>query len=142
MEHEAEYAKLLTRHSDYDELLRSGFVIVQSDDPDSWRKNLKAEARADKIRVRTGIADADDQVVWAYLKRLDEHPLSDDELDERYRHIDAVQEAMARSRFRGHSIRSLIRSEGNRAAAFCESCGARLYLDTSYDPPLMDGEVF
>src|SRR3954451_12067016 len=49
--HETEYAKLVERHSDYDELLRMGYVVARAADPDRWRQTLKAEARADKIRV-------------------------------------------------------------------------------------------
>ena len=142
MEHEREYGKLVTRHSDYDELLRIGHVLARVDYPAEWRRSLKARARAAKIRVRTGTAIADDQIVWAYLKHLDEHPSTNDEVGARFGHGDVVREAMERAGLRGHLVRSVIRSEGTKAAAACARCGARLYGDSGQTPPLLEGEVF
>jgi hypothetical protein len=142
VEHEFEYARLVQRRSDYDELLRMGFVVVRADDPDGWRRRLKANARADKVHVRTGNADADDHVVWAYLKHLDRQKISQEELHERFRHGDAIREAMSRAFLRGHTVDRVIRAEGTRAAAACQRCRARLYVDSASDPPFVEGEVF
>jgi len=142
VEHETEHAKLVGRHSDYDELLRMGFVVARADDADGWRRTLKAEARADKIRVRTGTADSDDHVVWAYLKHLDQQQIPHEELHERCRRGDAIREAMSRALLRGHTVEHVIRAEDTRAAAACRACGARLYVDSASDPPFMEGEVF
>jgi len=142
MMHETEYAKLVRRYSDYDELLRMGFVITRTDDPYEWRRVLKAKSRADKIRVRTGTADADDKVVWAYLKHLDEIQIPEEEQAERCRRGDAIREAMSRAHLRGHTVEHVIRAEETRAAAVCRDCGARLYVDAATDPPFMEGEVF
>jgi len=63
MEREAEFQELVSRGSDYDELLRAGHVVRQVDDPDAWRAEIKANARADKIKVRT--ANEDQNAAWA-----------------------------------------------------------------------------
>jgi hypothetical protein len=142
MQHDHEYAKLVARHSDYDELLRMGHVVVRVGDAQEWRRSLKAQARADKIRVRTGTAIADEHVAWAYLKHLDGRRPAYDETDARSRHGDVVREAMGRASLRGHVVRSVIRSEGTKAAGACACCGARLYVDSASNPPLWEGEVF
>lgn len=142
MEHEAEYRKLVALGSDYDELLRMGHVVRRVDDPAAWRKAIKAKARADRIRVRTGLSATDPDVAWAYLKHLDERAVEDDQLDATVRHVAVVEEAFARASLRGHERCRVIRAEARRAAAVCLACGARLYIDWNTDPPFMEGEAF
>jgi hypothetical protein len=107
-----------------------------------WRDEIKAKARADKIRVRTGVSDQDEQVAWAYLKHLDDKVRSRGYNPRLGDHLSAVQEAFERARLRGHSVTRVIRAEGMRAAAACPDCGARLYVDWTTMPPFMEGEVF
>jgi hypothetical protein len=142
MEHEAEYRKLVTSGSDYDELLRMGHVIRRVENPPGWRDEIKAKARADRIRVRTGLSNSASKVVWAYLKHLDERTVGDDEFQETGRHVAAVEEAFARASLQGHERCRVIRAEARRAASVCTACGARLYVDWNADPPFMEGEVF
>jgi hypothetical protein len=66
VEHEAEYEKLTQRGSDYEELLRMGEVVAVVDDTDVWRDEIRKQARADRIKVRTGASNH--EVAWAYLK--------------------------------------------------------------------------
>lgn len=139
MEHEAEYAKLMRRGTDYDELLRQGYIAVRTQDPEAWRAEIKAKARADKIKVRTGAGSSD---AWAYLKKLDDQEASYEVMRAAMERIDVVQEAFGRASLRGHLVRRIVRSEGGRAAAACPDCGARLYIDTNVHPPFMEGEVF
>src|SRR5262249_55034343 len=77
-----------------------------------------------------------------YLKHLDDNPSTNDEVGARFDLGDVVREAMERAGLRGHLVRSVIRSEGTRAAAACSRCGARLYVDSAETPPLLEGEVF
>jgi hypothetical protein len=142
MEHEAEYRKLVASGSDYDELLRMGHVSRRVDDRDAWRKEIKTKARADRIRVRTGLSARDASVAWAFLKHLDDRTAGDDELHDAARHLSAVMEAFARAGLQGHERCRVIRAEGRRAAAICLACGARLYVDWNPDPPFVEGEVF
>jgi hypothetical protein len=66
MEHEEEFAKLVRHGSYYDELLRMGHVVARVADTKAWRDEIKAKARGDKIKVRTGLSHHDDHVVWAF----------------------------------------------------------------------------
>jgi hypothetical protein len=142
VEREAEFKKLVSRGSDYDELLRAGYLVTQAEDPENWRRTMREKARADKLEVRTGVARDDPDLVWAYLKHLDDQELSAEERASVRRQGDTVEEARERARLRGHKSTRLIRVEGTRGAGTCEDCGARLYLDWSEEPPFMEGEAF
>ncbi len=53
------------RRDDYGQLLASGQVIYRLEDVydvEAWRAEIKRQARADKIKVRTGFNDG---IVWA-----------------------------------------------------------------------------
>lgn len=56
MEREAEYERLVQEGSYYDELLRMGHVVARVADTKAWRAEIKAKARADQIKVRTGLS--------------------------------------------------------------------------------------
>jgi hypothetical protein len=142
MEHEAEYEKLVRQGSYYDELLRMGHIVARVTDTEAWRGEIKAKARADKIKVRTGISHHDEHIAWAYLKHLDEKVQSRTYNPRMADHMNAVHEAFERARLRGHTVARVIRAEGTRAAAACPECGARLYIDWTTMPPFMEGEVF
>jgi hypothetical protein len=142
MKHEAEYEKLARQGSYYDELLRMGHVVARVADTKAWRDEIKAKARGDKIKVRTGLSHHDDHVVWAYLKHLDVKVRRGEYNPRLLDHLGAVQEAFERARLRGHTVTRVIRAEGARAAAACPECGARPYVDWTTMPPFMEGEVF
>ena len=142
MEHEAEYEKLVGHGDYYDELLRMGHIVARVADTQAWREEIKAKARADKIRVRTGVPNQDDHVAWAYLQHLEQKEVTVGDKGRLADHLDAVQAAFDRAALRGHTIARAIRAEGTRAAAACPDCGARLYVDWTSMPPLTEGEVF
>lgn len=142
MEHEAEFRKLIAAGSDYDELLRMGHVVRAPEDIPEWRKVIRAKARADRVKIRTGRSARDPTVVWAILKRPNEGALTEEEQEERIRHLNAVEEAFQRAGLHGHRVRRVIRAEHAQAAAICERCGARLYVNWSRAPAYMEGEVF
>lgn len=142
MRHEAEFRKLLTTGSDYDELLRMGHVARAPDDIDEWRKAMRAKARADRVKIRTGRSARDPTIVWAYLKHLDDRRLTEREQGSAARHIHAVSEAFERAKLRGHDVRRVLRAENEQAAAVCGRCAARLYVDWGQTPVYMEGEVF
>src|SRR5215208_930789 len=62
----------IDRRDDYGQLLASGQVVhevVDVDDVEAWRAGVRRQARADKIKVRTGCNDG---IVWALRVRADE----------------------------------------------------------------------
>lgn len=142
MEHEAEYEKLISQTDSYDELLRMGHVVARVADPKGWREQIKAKARADKIKVRTGTSARDDRLAWAYLEHLERRPVTAEEARGVADQLEAVPEALDRASLRGHTITRVIRAENSRAAAACPDCGARLYVEWTTMPPIMEGEVF
>ena len=61
----------VNRRDDYGQLLASGQVVHSADevmDVDAWRAEIRRQARADKIKVRTGFNDG---LVWALRLRPD-----------------------------------------------------------------------
>lgn len=53
-----------------------GSAAVRTDDPQAFRQAVRVEARRRGLRVRTGVADRDPNLVWAYDP---DHTLSDEE---------------------------------------------------------------
>jgi hypothetical protein len=53
-----------------------------------------------------------------------------------------VHEAFERASLHGHGSMSVIRADGERAAAVCLACGGRLYVDWRKSPVFMEGDVF
>jgi hypothetical protein len=62
----------IDRRDDYGQLLASGQVIHEVEDVDdieAWRAEIRRQARADKIKVRTGFNEG---IVWALRVRRDQ----------------------------------------------------------------------
>src|SRR4051794_22817520 len=58
------------RRDDYGHLLARGAVIYsldEVDDVETWRAEIRRQARADRIKIRTGFNEG---VVWAMLARV------------------------------------------------------------------------
>jgi hypothetical protein len=66
---------------DYAQLLIRGEVVARSDDPSGWRREMRANARLDRLKIRTGRSDRDPYVAWAL--RLRERDVNQDDEDER-----------------------------------------------------------
>lgn len=137
MDYEDEFERLARQGTDYDELLRFGSITRQVDDPDAWRSTLKAKARADRLRIRTGALN--DQTAWAALT---DRATGVDDLRLAFARVDVQEEAEARATLRGHTVERWLRAEGSRAIARCARCGRRLYVDVEHSPPVIVGEVF
>lgn len=135
MEHETEWDKLTERGSDYDEFLRMGHVTAKPDDVPSWRAEMRAKARADKLRIRTFAYDS------GHVHAVRPRDLIFDELAQSMREVDVIGQAYDRAGLRGHDCRT-IRVEHGLVAARCRRCGARVYVDTTRSPPFMEGEAF
>ena len=131
----------MRRGSDYDELLRFGSVYARVDDLEQWRAEIRAQVRADKLRVRTFIVNEDERIVVAYLtpKRSKEETF--ELLRDDFAAMPVFDEAIGRAQLHGHRP-SRFRSEEKRSAALCVRCGASIYVDRATDPPIMDGKAF
>jgi hypothetical protein len=126
------------RSGDYAELLIRGEVVIQTDDPDGWRKHIRRQARLDHLRIRTGQSTHAPGIVWAI--RLQE-PSSFDDDERAYATIGYQHDIEALARARNHRLQRWIISHQGRAAGRCATCGARAYVDTTADSPVADGEV-
>lgn len=123
---------------DYAELLRRGQVSSPDGvDAEKWRAEIRAKARADKIRVST-IGDGD----RAIATRQRSIP-KDQELAELTRELDrsVVLRGLAeRARLFGHQIGSWLRHDQENIA-ICTSCTARIYARFDAAAPVVDGEA-
>jgi hypothetical protein len=142
MRYEDEFRALLKPSiSDYDELLRSGSVTRRPDDVEAWRADIRANARADKIQIRTGTADSDPSVAWAYLKHLDRPRPDDlDEVRSVLIQMNIIDSAFKDARRLGHDP-FVLRSEKGQSAAVCHTCHAPAYFDFRTNPAIIDGPL-
>jgi hypothetical protein len=112
------------RRDDYGLLLARDQVIHEMDDVediDAWRAEIRRRARADKIKVRTGLNDG---IVWALRVRRDE---SEREAEvRRYRHLLARTVPLA-VELRHEPVLAL--RDGDELVCTCGRCSALGYGD-------------
>jgi hypothetical protein len=142
VEHEAEFRALLRPSaSDYDELLRNGNVFARPDDVAAWRTEIRAQARADKISVRTGTSSSDPEVAWAAAEDISTNLAAARSVEggdaSGFRALDLAYELAGA----GHEARA-IRSEHGQQAWVCKTCHALGYVDWRPEPPILDGPLF
>jgi hypothetical protein len=125
------------RHSDRQN--NRGIVRARVSDPDRWRAEIRREARADRIKVRTSVDSRDPNVAVAI--RVD---FSRDQRKERTENASSAlswQFAAERAaKANGHDLVWLINYWG-KAAGHCLTCAARVYVDTTGEFPVVDGEI-
>jgi hypothetical protein len=122
------------RRDDYGELLLDGQVIRSLrnvEDPESWRSNIRRQARADKIRIQTGVTK---EIVYAIARRDTERGWSDDEA--RWFHLSSQAHETAIGL--GHDW--LLARDGSEGATACSKCRAVGYLNA--DERIIDGDHF
>lgn len=122
-----------SRRDDYGTLLLEGTVIrrlAEIEDPEAWRSEIRRQARADKIRVMTGVTNA---TVWGHLRR--EATGGPDEPVGRWALLMNAYDTAQRL---GHKY--MICRDGHEAAVGCERCDAVGYLNV--DEQVIDGDVF
>ena len=103
---------------DYGELLAHGHVVRQVEDADAWRAAIRAQARADRIEVRTG---ADGCAVHALVRRRD-----DDTGNGLY--LAALKELTARAAALRHEP-ILVARHRSEILISCDRCPALGYAD-------------
>ena len=125
----------VNRRDDYGQLLASGQVVHSADevmDVDAWRAEIRRQARADKIKVRTGLNDG---LVWALRLRPDPSTYVRD--IQRYRDLLAHTVPLAVDL--GHEP-TLTLWDGEEVLCACDRCSARGYGDVVDD--VMGGALF
>ena len=129
-------AKRVGRRDDYGTLLASGQVIYsveEVDDPDAWRAGIKRQARADRIKVRTGVTGT---TLWALLAG----PLPEAQRAEDVRYFHLFHRLKSQAELRGHALKVALR-DGEEALFNCERCDAVGYADAA-SGPLIGGSLF
>lgn len=108
------------RRDAYGTLLATGQVIKRVEDvgdPAVWRKEIKRQARADRIKVRTGMTNG---IVWALLH---ETRATDARHAESTRYMRALSRVMPEVQTRRHEPNVVLR-DGDEALFQCERCDA------------------
>ena len=109
----------LSRRDDYGELLAHGHVVRQVEDADAWRAAIRAQARADRIEVRTG---ADGCAVHALLVGRPDDDTGDGE------YMAALKEMAARAAALRHEP-ALVARHRSEMLISCDRCPALGYAD-------------
>ena len=130
-EHEERFRRILADFEqrpggDYAELLRRGQVVSPpSVEIEAWRAEIRAKARADKIRVAT---IRDGQVAIAIRQR----EYSDAEVRAELERGEWMRGLRAQARELGHELSPWLRQD-DESIAFCTRCTAHVYVRTSGD---------
>lgn len=128
-EHEERFRRIIDDYmrrpgGDYAELLRRGQVVSPPGvDVETWRREIRAKARADKIRVST---IRDGEVAIAIRKR----EYTDAEVRAELERGERLRELAAQARRCDHELGPWLRQD-DESVAFCTRCTAHLYVRTS-----------
>jgi hypothetical protein len=142
-EHDARFRRIaedfLERPAgDYGELLRRGWVTSpEGVDPEEWRAEIRAKARADKIRVMT-MRDGDRAIAARHRKIPEDQELA--ELSRELGRSEVLRGLSARARALGHEINRWLRHDAE-SIAICTRCGYRIYARCDAAPAVVDGEA-
>jgi phage FluMu gp28-like protein len=121
---------------DYAELLQRGEVSSPEDvDPEAWRAEIRAKARADKIRVMT--FRAGDRAIAARRMSIPK----DQELallTAALERSEVLRGAAEPARRLGHEIVRWV-AHDQESIAMCPRCHARIYARLDIDPPVVVG---
>ncbi|MDQ6805606.1 MAG: hypothetical protein M3065_11710 [Actinomycetota bacterium] len=124
------------RGGDYQTLLGYGRVTLEPvPDPERWRKEIRRQARRDRIRVRTWTDEHG--AVGAMISPNVSDPADHRAELDRFR---VVQEAAMQLLMAGHVVAPWLR-RGDESITFCTRCNARVYMRTTA-PVIRDGEAF
>lgn len=128
--------KRVRRRDDYGKLLARGDVVRSVDDiddPETWRAEIKRQARADRIKVRTGQSE---KMVWA----VTHGPIPEAQQVENNRYFRLLELIKSRADLRGHKLKVALR-DGEEVIVECERCEAIGYGDAAGET-LVGGSVF
>jgi len=114
----------VNRRDDYGQLLARGQVahlVEDVDDVEAWRAEIKRKARADRIKVRTGVEDG---LVWALRMRVGNVEL----LKAAARYSDLLSRAAPLAVELWHEPHVAVR-DGDEVVCACGRCSALGYAD-------------
>ena len=106
-------------------------------DPELWRAEIRAKARADKIRVFT-IRSGDRAI--AGLRRTVPKDQEFAVLSAALERSEVLPGAAERARRMGHEIVRWV-AHDQESIAMCPRCRARIYVRLDINPPVVDGEA-
>ena len=122
---------------DYAELLHRGEVSSpEGVDPEQWRAEIRAKARADKIRVVT-IRSGDRAI--AVLRRTVPKDQELALLSAALERGEVLHGIAERAGLLGHEIVRWVAHD--ESIAMCRRCQARVYVRLDAEPPVVDGEA-
>ena len=125
------------RRDDYAKLLVDGEVVrdlAQLGRPvEDWRAELRRQARADRIPIRTGTSAT---CTWAVISR----PTSDEELDEAHRRVAQIERASRVALDLDHDP-VVVLADGYESLLRCHACAADGFTDAT-GPGVTVGELF
>jgi hypothetical protein len=130
--------KRVSRRDDYGQLLVAGHVVAdlsRLEDPAKWRADLRRRARADRIKLRTGINISG---THAYAVLLEGWTGAREDESDRY--MSAMREAIPRASALGHEP-DLVLRDGDESICKCGRCPALGLVDASMDQ-LIGGPLF
>ena len=142
-EHEQRFRRIVEDYlerpgGDYAELLRRGEVSSpEGVDPEAWRAEIRAKARADKVRVFT--FRSGDRAI-AGLRRVVAKDQEMVELSAVLKRTEILGGVAGRARLLGHEIVHWVAYD-QESIAFCARCQARVYVRLGVDRPVVDGEA-
>jgi hypothetical protein len=125
----------IDRRDDYGQLLASGQVIHEVEDVDdieAWRAEIRRQARADKIKVRTGFNEG---IVWALRVRRDQAGWETE--------VRRYRELLRRTVPLAVELRhepSIAVCDGDEVVCACDRCSAVGYGDAADD--VVGGALF
>jgi hypothetical protein len=123
---------------DYAELLRRGQVSSPDGvDPEEWRAEIRAKARADKVRVIT-IRDGDRAIAARHRSIPKDQELA--ELADALERTEALGRVEAQADQLGHEIGRWL-AHDQESIAFCARCPARIYVRFDPSTLVVDGEA-
>jgi hypothetical protein len=142
-EHEERFRRIAEDYlerpgGDYAELLHRGEVTSPTGvDPEHWRAEIRAKARADKIRVIT-IRSGDCAI--AALRRTVPKDQELAVLSAALERGEVLRGVAKRARLLGHEIVRWV-AHDEESIAMCRRCQARIYVRLDLDRPVVDGEA-
>jgi hypothetical protein len=142
-EHEERFRRIAEDYldrpgSDYAELLQRGQVTSpEGVNPEEWRAEIRAKARADKIRVIT-IRHGDRAIGARHRSVPKDQELV--ELTAALERSEILRGLAERARQLGHEIDRWLPHD-NESIAICTRCPARIYIRFHGESPIVDGEA-
>lgn len=131
------FVRRVGRRDDYGTLIAAGYVVVSAErigDTEEWRREIRRQARADRLRVRTGLGR--ENTLWALLQDVDRSA----RVAEGERYTELLRVAVPRMAEHRHEPEVRLR-DGEETLFGCRRCSAFGYADSSRES-VIGGSLF